>query len=178
MSEDKKTPGLEEQAAQLIRQAEDKAARMFEDWKNLKRHTLAENNPEVLANLRRRYIEHHERTFIPYIDFEGQTHAQLISRLKFILREVKAGRDSRPAEHYTNRLAHRMKNARIITYLSGLVNSQEGRKAEPELLPTFEDLTEPIKAALRKLDLLSDTSRYKGKAGQIKTLFNALERKD
>lgn len=131
-----KAPPLEEQAAQLIRQAEDKAARFFEDWKNMKRHTIAENDPEVLANLRRRYIEHHERTFIPYLDFEGQTHAQLISRLKFILGEVKAGRDKRPATHYTNRLARRMANAQIITYLSGLVNSQEGRKAEPLPKPT------------------------------------------
>jgi hypothetical protein len=115
-------------------EAEDKAARLFADWQNLKRHTLAEGNPEVLAQSRRRYIEHHEKTFIPYLDFEGTTHPQLLSRLKFILRDVKAGRDTRTTpEHLTNRLAHRMKNARIIQYLGQRIQS-----ASPENRQAFE----------------------------------------
>lgn len=132
---------LETEAAQIIAEAEGKAARLFEDWQSRKRYTLEEGNPQVLADLRRRHIQHHERTFIPYLDFEGATRLQLLSRLKFILREVKAGRDTRtnPA-HLTNRLAHRMTNARIITYLGGLVKEPEPRKAEPERLPEFTEL--------------------------------------
>lgn len=124
---------LETEAAQIITEAEGKAARMFEDWKSRKRYTLEEGNPQVLAELRHRYIEHHDKIIPPYLDFEQQTRVQLLFEIKSILREVKAGRDTRtnPA-HLTNRLANRMTNAQIITYLGGLVKEQEPRKAEPE----------------------------------------------
>lgn len=132
---------LETEAAQIITEAEGKAARLFEDWKSTKRHTIEERNPDVLADLRHRHKQHHERTLKRYLDFEGTTRLQLLSRLKFILREVKAGRDTRtnPA-HLTNRLAHRMTNAQIITFLGGLVKEPEPMKAEPERLPEFAEL--------------------------------------
>jgi DNA-binding PadR family transcriptional regulator len=83
-----------------------------------------------------------------------------------------------PAEHYPNVLTeHFIWNKERAKALRRFIGEPEPMKAEPERLPEFAELTGPITQALKQLQLLSDTGRYIGKKGQIKTLFNALERK-
>lgn len=123
---------LESEAAQMIREAEDKAAQRFKEWQNQARYILEEADPAILKKERRKAIEAYRQSFTPELHHEVNTRLTLFARLKFILGEVKAGRDKRPATHYTNRLARRMANAQIIEYLAGLIEGQEGRKAEPE----------------------------------------------
>lgn len=127
---------LEAEAAQLIQEAEDKAARMFREWKNQARYILAEADPEILTEKRRAAIEAHQKSFTLILHTEATTRLTLLFRVKRVLKDIKAGRDSLPATHYTNRLAHRMANARIIEHLTQLIEGQEVRKAEPLPKPT------------------------------------------
>lgn len=115
------TAEREADAARLIVEAEEKAVRLFRDWKSLERHTLAEGDPEILKQLRREWVEHGKNIFDPYLDYEGLTPLELLANLKFILGEVEAGRDTRSREYITILLAYRMRNAAIIEYLTQLI---------------------------------------------------------
>lgn len=108
---------LTRQAFELIDDAYESAERKLSELKKLHNRALEGTSTTHLEKLLEACLAFHERTYIPYLDFEGCSKAELGRRLSWLLADIEQGRSNKRPQQYKSRLAARIANARFISEL-------------------------------------------------------------
>jgi hypothetical protein len=180
-------PESSKEAAPVIYDmALERANKEFEDWLKGRRQSFEISSIEKLRYKYDEIEKYHLSMKHPLLDLRELDEDKVCNLVAQLLFDAKEGKGKEKYTHgyFVEHLSTQMLTIQKMDYLYELLKEKKDttkasvkKTSEPDPPPSFDELTPMITNVLKDLDLLTEIGTFKGKAGNIKVLVDALRSK-